>query len=250
MTMKIIIAFMFFISISCFSRELEKSIISYGLAETKIPEGQKLQDANKKANEYCILEKSKKIIIKKARNYCKQDPQEVTINGYSFVGTDRGEFIGNLSVIYPGGSKRILIEDNVIQLIPVQDELFVFTGLSHMFTSRGAVHKVTVKDGKISSERLTLLPKEPNYVLLSNKKELLFFIVSYDGLFSFDVERESLRILLKDQFWGGLYPTSAIMKADQLAIGMRSGIALIDFGAKNRVEKIRYFSKKETGISE
>jgi len=77
-----------------------------------------------------------------------------------------------------------------------------------------------------------------------------FLIVTNDGLLSFSPKFGGMKVLAIDQFWHGLYPTSAQLLNGQFIIGMRSGVAVVSLGqsigmgSSPRVTKIQYFSQK------
>lgn len=57
-------------------------------------------------------------------------------------GFNRGEFGGGLAYVPHVGAIKELLNDNVLSIVRNTTGIFVFTGLSHMYTSRGAVWKV------------------------------------------------------------------------------------------------------------
>jgi hypothetical protein len=240
--MRYIIILIAFISLKSYSTEIESAFASAALIKKPIPKEVSWSKANNANFEICLSEDNKNNISVKLEEECKVINLAVNFMGNTFVGTNHGEFGGNLSVNLPNGTEQVLIHDNVVQIISLKSELFVFTGLSHMMTDRGAIYRVFQKEGVPVAERITLLPGAPEFIVTPNNN--LFYIVTSSGLLKFNRENEELSALLIDQFWGGLYPTSAVLRGNQLAIGMRSGAALIDFDFPSGVGKVRYYTKK------
>ena len=77
---------------------------------------------------------------------------------------NRGEWGGELSVRWPDGSTRSLIRDNTRALVPIGEQLFVFTGLAHLIGDTGAVWVVDDFDRAPRASRVTLLPSMPELV--------------------------------------------------------------------------------------
>jgi hypothetical protein len=169
-------------------------------------------------------------------------------NGKLLIGINRGEWGGNLSLIDSNGTPHILIRKNVVQLIQEEDALFVFTGLAHGGNVQGELYKVTRNKKGVSAEKLTLLPGAPEAVATdrNDRGYFAFLIVTNDGLLTFRPQTSEMKVLAIDQFWNGLFPTSALLLDGQLIVGMRSGVAVISGQLRSggRIKEIRYFSKK------
>jgi len=75
------------------------------------------------------------------------------------VGTDRGEFGGNLAWKSNDGSEVILVNDNTIGIFPIDDGFISIHGISHMTISYGfAVHIRRIEDGRFSAEEIARFP--------------------------------------------------------------------------------------------
>lgn len=252
MTVRMLMCLLLFASPTCFSGEIEDVLTRAGLVESKIPTGDAWTAANHALVDYVIADDAEQLAIKEVKNFRQRQDTKVTFNGKAFIGANRGEWGGNLSIVDPDGTAHILIRDNIVQLIQEKDELFVFTGLAHLGSAQGAIYKVTRGQGDVNTEKVTLLPGAPEVVAVerSDSGYFAFLVVTNDGLVSFSPKFFGMKVLAIDQFWHGLYPNSARVLDSQLIIGMRSGVAVVSMGQNigmgsgRRVTKIRYFSKK------
>jgi hypothetical protein len=80
------------------------------------------------------------------------------------VGTDNGEWGGSLSLIDANGveTKRLL-DENVLQLLPLKSGVLVFTGLLHLGTDEGAVWLFSKgSNGNWSIKKIADLNGKPN----------------------------------------------------------------------------------------
>lgn len=242
-----LICLLCFASSSCFSGEIEDALNRAGLVETPIPTGEAWLAANHHLVDYVIANDAGKLAIKELKML--RQPQEIKLrfNGKTLIGENKGEWGGSLSVVSQDGTKQILIPENIVQLIQEEDELFVFTGLAHLFSAHGAIYKVVRDKEDVKAEKLTLLPGAPQVVIAerNDRGYFGFLIVTNDGLVRFTPKYLDLKVLAIDQFWSGLYPTSAQLVDNQLMIGMRSGVAVVSTaaGIPIRVKQIQYFSR-------
>jgi len=252
MSVRMLTCFLFFVSSSCFSGEIEEALSRAGLVESKIPTGDAWLAANRNLVNYVVANDAGQLTIKEIKNLRRPEDNKVTFNGKSLIGTNRGEWGGNLSIVGADKTEHILIRDNIVQLIQEKDELFVFTGLAHFGSAQGAIYKVIRDKEDVSAEKVTILPGAPTVVTVErNEREYFaFLIVTNDGLVSFSPKFGEMKVLAIDQFWHGLYPTSAQLLNSQIIIGMRSGVAVVSLGhsigagSSPRVTKIQYFSQK------
>ena len=113
-----------------------------------------------------------------------------------YQGTNNGEWGGKLMAIFRNGTNKVLINDNIVSIIPYQPKLlestgnnasdentkaalYVFTGLAHLGMSSGAIFAIREFDKNPSISRQTLLPDAP-YVIIPDKNNndgTRFFII-------------------------------------------------------------------------
>ncbi|MGS1077698.1 hypothetical protein [Pseudoxanthomonas beigongshangi] len=85
--------------------------------------------------------------------------------GGKLLGTDRGEFIGQLVFENSDGNQTELLDKNVLGMVKTKEGVFVFTGLRHMGTNEGAIYHVSQNaDTNARATLLTRLPGAPSRV--------------------------------------------------------------------------------------
>jgi hypothetical protein len=93
--------------------------------------------------------------------------------GGHLIGTDRGEWGGELVGHLDDGTSRRLFEDNVIAMRRAGQSAIVATGLSHLTLSDGQIIRAWVEDGQWRAIHLTELPR-PAYGGLSQISDNVF----------------------------------------------------------------------------
>jgi len=83
---------------------------------------------------------------------------------FRYEADNRGEWGGQLNV-YGSGPKRAIVGGNVVDLIAIEDDLYVFTGLDHLL-STGGVDVIESYDSNPASRHLTETPEAPSVVVL------------------------------------------------------------------------------------
>jgi HEAT repeat protein len=90
----------------------------------------------------------------------------LSVDGGVLVGTDRGEWGGELALLGRGG-QRLLVEENVHGIHRVGSQVMVATGLAHLGTDSGAIHLVvTGSDGGLQASEWRVLPGAPTHSFL------------------------------------------------------------------------------------
>lgn len=89
---------------------------------------------------------------------------------FSFIADNRGEWGGELTVRQGKGRARTLIRENVIDMVPFNTTLYVFTGLDHGAMDHGAVYAIEDYDTKPRLRFITLLPGTPRAVSLDESR--------------------------------------------------------------------------------
>ena len=85
--------------------------------------------------------------------------------GGHLVGTDRGEWIGELAFVGGDGTRQVLLRDNVLGIADGSAGAFVIVGLAHGGTNRGAVYRIDRSaDDSISARKVTVLAGSPSQV--------------------------------------------------------------------------------------
>ena len=88
-----------------------------------------------------------------------------------YVGTNHGEWGGNLVVEFENGKQIELLRENIVAIVPRKDRLHVFTGLAHLSISTGALSHQ--RAGHHSSEHINLHHPDVAAVSSAVKKTIL-----------------------------------------------------------------------------
>ncbi|MEM6820050.1 MAG: hypothetical protein AAF578_14800 [Pseudomonadota bacterium] len=170
----------------------------------------------------------------------------------TYTGTDRGEFGGGLEVTFPDGKSKSLIDDNVQALFRIDESLYVFTGLAHMNSDDGAIYRIDEYDSlEPQVSRITLLPSAPSVVILRERRRgyHFFTIICTSAILNFHFERERLSLVTGSRFWSGLYPNSAGAIGNEILIGARSGVFLVQESLET-AKSIRFFTRDQSLIND
>lgn len=85
--------------------------------------------------------------------------------GGHLIGTDRGEWIGELTFVGRDGARQVLLRDNILGISSAGTGAFVITGLAHGSTNRGAVYRVDqMADDRLASRQVITLAGSPSQV--------------------------------------------------------------------------------------
>lgn len=232
----------------------EQSIPIYGTVEW--------ENANRNKTTYFVEIINGQISIKTEGNSYREN-LTYDADSVKYLGTNHGEWGGKLIAKYSNDTEIELIRENIVALIPYRpkhlritedDEyyedgkpgLYVFTGLAHLGSSRGAIYVVENYKKSPEIRKLTLLPDAP-YVIVNdtnNNDSKYFTIIGSSTVMSYDPNWDDFEVELFDQFWWGMYPTSAIKVNSEVLIGMRGGVVVIDM--THGLRNVRFFKKKES----
>lgn len=83
---------------------------------------------------------------------------------YIYQAHNRGEWGGELTVRGGSGSSRTLLRENVFDIYPHENRLYVFTGSDHGGVDHGAVYEIEDFDRRPRVRFITLLPGTPRAV--------------------------------------------------------------------------------------
>ena len=97
--------------------------------------------------------------------------------GGELLGTDRGEWIGKLMFRDADGDVRTLLDENVRGIVRTSAGIFIFTGLAHLRTNEGFIHRVTLAEsGEVKTTLLGRLPGEPAQVTQNADGSAVFLV--------------------------------------------------------------------------
>jgi hypothetical protein len=146
------------------------------------------------------------------------------------IGFNKGEWGGALWWFSPDGKKRYKISgDQVVGFFKTDAGLLALEeGISYGTTSRGRIIRLTRDgDGRWHSEPFVDLEGVPQTAVMGADGTLT--VATHDRLLRVHVGTRKLDVLLRDAFWGGLYPRSMMVApSGTVYLGMRHGVARVD----------------------
>lgn len=100
--------------------------------------------------------------------------------GGHLVGTDRGEWIGELMFQDAEGNLDTVLKENVVGIVRNNDGVFAFTGLAHLGTDEGYIYVISPARKGVVASRLERLPGAPSQVSQPHPGDATSFLV-YSG---------------------------------------------------------------------
>lgn len=149
-------------------------------------------------------------------------------DGFSYKGTNNGEWGGVLKVTKDGITKE-LMSGNIVHLLPIDDALYVIEGLAHLSMNGGSISIIPNRKEPTEPQRITLLPDAPQLVYVDNirpdyQKIIIVGSNSVMALSPF----EQFEILYWKAFWAyRLMPTSMVRYKGYYFIGLSHGVAVL-----------------------
>jgi len=147
------------------------------------------------------------------------------------IGFNQGEFGRALYWFDRTGQSRYKISNHqVVAFFRSSDGILAIEGLAHLSSSRGSIIRLR-KSKRWQAEKVTLLPEAPYAGVQFRDGRLLLVLSGSLAEYARKGDRETLKFHEKDGNWGGLYPNSVILTADQTKayIGMQQFVAEYEF---------------------
>lgn len=157
-------------------------------------------------------------------------PVELDLEHGKLQGIDHGEWGGRLELIFSDPSKEpVLIKTGNIKFVfRFWQQIYFIEGLAHLGYNQGAMFRLKCLADTFEYEKVCDFEDAPQAILVKDDK---IFIASYSGFYIVDETFEK-KVLIKDAFWGGLYPNSIAVVGDKLYIGIRGGYIQLDLDDK------------------
>ena len=140
------------------------------------------------------------------------------------VGTNGGEWGGNIKFIPIFGSGYTLVAENFLGFYIIENRIFAFTGIAHMDTDEGSLYELIFNNGKWKAERIIDLESEPQSYLLVDKT---LYLVTNKNLFIIENDKIAKQIVAGDS-WFSLYPNSIVVINSTVYMGARGGMFSVD----------------------
>ena len=105
----------------------------------------------------------------------------VKVEGSYLVGSDRGEWGGEITFVDLKGSSQTIASENTEAIYQTAQGLFAVTGLAHLSSNSGFIHRITkAADGAWWVEKWRALPGAPRFSRLLKDGSL--FVSCYGGI--------------------------------------------------------------------
>lgn len=72
------------------------------------------------------------------------------------LGSDVGEWIGELEYVARDGSRQTVLKENILGLVDAASGVFAIGGLAHMSINRGAIYRIDQDDHGVLSARVAI----------------------------------------------------------------------------------------------
>lgn len=184
---------------------------------------------------------------------------EIRIGELLYVGTNRGEWGGELLVRHEGETKN-LMSGNIVQLELWESSLLVLEGLAHLSLYSGSLSIIRDPDNPTKPTLLARLPDAPRLMYIDDDETDLhrFIIPGYQSLLSYTPEY-GLEILERDALWGRATwgfqnkATSVTRFKDYYLVGIYGGVVALPapWGGSSqqclyRCSEVRFFTLSES----
>jgi hypothetical protein len=144
---------------------------------------------------------------------------------FNYIADNRGEWGGELNMRDGDEALRPIVPGNVRDLIPVEDDLYVFTGLSHIGVDYGALHVIENFDTEPKGRLLTQLP-ESSDVVVFDRNWGGFLVVSSLSIGVVDLRGGLHMVMARHAYMPRPNSVMTIGPADIL-VGLCGGVAWI-----------------------
>jgi hypothetical protein len=145
---------------------------------------------------------------------------------FEYASENRGEWGGTLRARDGRNKPRVLLEANVIHLLPAGDDLFVFDGLDHLGVDFGAVHIVADYDSAPRERLFTQLPGMPTAIAMDPKTRRIAIVTEFSVS---EIWGNRYYTLLTARHFRFPRATSALVAWPNMLIGHCGGVALLEF---------------------
>ncbi|KOP80182.1 hypothetical protein AMS59_01915 [Lysinibacillus sp. FJAT-14745] len=190
------------------------------------------------SKQYGVAIKNEELVISKYREkHCLQyDYLDLKI-----VGTDYGEWGGELKVVYPDSTEIVLKKCNVKSIFEYEGDLYFLEGLEHLYLNTGYLYQL-IYDGTHFSIRECLDLKECPIAFYIFNSHL--YVISSENLFSLSIESGLFKkIMIFNNFpFSAFVPNSLVVYKGDFIIGMRGGVGRIDY---EKIKNVQYMQLKK-----
>ncbi|ERI10695.1 hypothetical protein [Aneurinibacillus aneurinilyticus] len=195
------------------------------------------------SKQYCVEIKNEELVISR---YHEKHSIQYEYLDLKIVGTDYGEWGGELKVIYADSTEILLKKCNVKSIFEYKGELYFLEGLEHMYLNTGCLYQL-IYDGTNFSYRECLDLKEcPTAFYIFNRH---LYVISSENLFTISNEDGSFKknIIFNNFPFSAFVPNSLVVYKGYFIIGMRGGLGRIDYANTDNVQYMQ-LKKNNKGV--
>ncbi|MBT8338434.1 MAG: hypothetical protein HKP58_06195 [Desulfatitalea sp.] len=208
--------------------KIDDALVRAGLTEKQPPVGDITKERFVKYDFYRVELKDNKLFIGPIdrSEVHTLATSELQFDGFKLVGTDKGEWGGDLTLYSPKGKTQVLLKGNINKILRFRNSIYVITGLAHMGENRGNVLKLLNLETNPKIERITLLPAAPVAAITDENN---IYILTIDGLLSLEYQDDDfrLRIIANNAPWSWQLPNSLVKIDNAFIVGMHSGVIVV-----------------------
>jgi len=208
---------------------IKQRILELGLVESERNGLYKQHEAGFRS--FYVSKKDGAIIIREPPlKHVRAFPPVFTSNTGKYLGTNKGEWGGDLSYESNKNEKETLLNANIYSLIPRGDGLLVLVGTGILDVGGGALFEIEDINNPTKPKLLTLLPDAPiETIELEQDSELIVFGNN-------TITNISLGLKIKAfEPWKGIRLTSAVqVNKDIVLVGLVSGLAIVNIDIRNQ----------------
>lgn len=143
------------------------------------------------------------------------------------VGTDYGEWGGELKVIYNDLTEIVLKKCNVKSIFEYKGEIYFLEGLEHMYLNTGGLYQLIYDGTSISFRECLDLKECPIDLYIQDE---ILYVISSENLFTLSKEGGTFKknILFNNFPFSTFVPNSFVIHKGDFIIGMRGGLGRIE----------------------
>ena len=146
----------------------------------------------------------------------------VALNGGKLLGTNYGEFGGDVRWITTQRDTTVLVGDNLVQFLTHGDSVYVLTGLAHLSSSTGELWRLSRRDKTWRVERLVDLQDAPQTAMLEPTRATIVGLHRLTTVILADTQATHWAY----GGWYASYANSVVRVGNgEVYIGLRQGIA-------------------------
>ena len=164
---------------------------------------------------------------------------EFLVSNGKLLGTDRGEWGGQLSFVPTDTTKRTLEikEGNIKVIFNFKNKLYFIEGLIHGNFNEGALYEIYRFSNSFVFKKIFHFDDAPEAFKIYQDKLL---IASHEKFYL--IENLKKVLVCNNVYWNGFYPNSiAVIDDKNVFIGMNGGIAKLDLTEPN----LKFYKRNE-----